>query len=464
MSENINPYTRRAIARITLEAKTPLALGSGEGGIETDSEVATDINGLPYIPATTIAGVLRHAAGVGFNSDSRLWGFQNGDDGHGSEIIFSEGRMVGKEGVAIDAQVSITDTDEFYKEYLKNMPIRQHVRIGHKGVAEEHGKFDNRVVFCGTRFVFEIEIVAKADADPAQEMRTLVSNMCQTEFRLGGGTRNGYGKMEVVANQILMKSYDLTNAKSAKEYLAHSAKLSDPFDGEKMSVDAADTSTWHKYILHLVPDDFFLFGSGRGDGEADMTPVKEKVLTWVDGKPSFTKGDQPTEKTLIPATSVKGALAHRTAFHYNRLTNFFAEEHPEAEVEAHVGPNNKAVRALFGYQDEKGDLHRGNVIFSDVFKDFNEKILNHVAIDRFTGGAIDGALFSEKVSYGQKKEITLEILVSETDEIRQDANILPAFRAALGDLCSGLLPLGGGVCRGNGTFTGTCETKLEENQ
>ena len=43
----------------------------------------------------------------------------------------------------------------------------------------------------------------------------------------------------------------------------------------------------------------------------------------------------------------------------------------------------------------------------------HDKILNHVSIDRFTGGAIDGALFSEKATYGKDTEFTTEILLHE---------------------------------------------------
>ena len=54
-------YTHRFLARFVIEAETPLAVGSGEKDILTDALVATDVNGLPYIPGTAIAGVLRHA-------------------------------------------------------------------------------------------------------------------------------------------------------------------------------------------------------------------------------------------------------------------------------------------------------------------------------------------------------------------------------------------------------------------
>lgn len=454
MSDNYNTtYPKRAIARITLEAKTPLALGSGECGIGIDSEVATDINGLPYIPATSIAGVLRHAAGVSLNSKNPLWGFQKGKDGRGSQIIFSEGRMVGKEGKAVDG-IAELPSDSFYTNYLRNLPIRQHVRISHRGTAEDHGKFDNRVVFKGTRFIFEVEVVATADGTPDAELAILIGNMAKAEFRLGGGTRNGYGQMEVVDAKV--KSYDLAVKAEAEVYLNHSACLADDFDGKP--VTATPTSSWQKYTLTLKPEDFFLFGSGRGDDEADMTPVSEKVVTWKEGKPEFEK-----DRTLIPATSVKGALAHRTAFHYNRLSGNFADGLTPEEVDALTGPKNPAVQTLFGYQDEDGNLHRGNIIFSDVFEDSQStKLLNHVAIDRFTGGAIDGALFTEKVTYGGGKQIKLEILVNETEKVKSNANVLRAFHQALQDLCDGLLPLGGGVCRGNGTFTGSCEPALSD--
>ena len=52
-------YTHRFLARLVIEAKTPLAIGSGEKDIISDALVATDVNGLPYIPGTAIAGVVR---------------------------------------------------------------------------------------------------------------------------------------------------------------------------------------------------------------------------------------------------------------------------------------------------------------------------------------------------------------------------------------------------------------------
>ena len=54
-------YAFRYLARIVLQAETPLSIGSGESNIQTDSPVIRDINGLPFIPGTSLVGILRHA-------------------------------------------------------------------------------------------------------------------------------------------------------------------------------------------------------------------------------------------------------------------------------------------------------------------------------------------------------------------------------------------------------------------
>jgi CRISPR/Cas system CSM-associated protein Csm3 (group 7 of RAMP superfamily) len=205
-----------------------------------------------------------------------------------------------------------------------------------------------------------------------------------------------------------------------------------------------------------------------------MSYVTEKVIDWESGEGKFTD-----EKVLIPATSVKGALAHRTAFHFNRDIKLFSDQimdggKMEAMLKNGYGipeslkkfdsnnqehrlvmasEGNPAVRALFGYSANNNDGQRGNVLFSDIFlsdKDKSkQKLLNHVAIDRFTGGAIEGALFSEEVA-ASKEQFNLKIFVKEG----VNPDYLKAFECALNDICTGMLPLGGGTMRGHGCFNG----------
>ena len=435
-------YIYRHIARIVIEAETAVAIGSGRSGILTDSPVVRDINGLPFIPGSSLAGVLRHALGIA--DDKRgIFGHHDENGGEGSRLSVTDAVMIGAEGKAMDGlQPGIDWTEKFYKHFA-DLPVRQHVKIGDKGTGVDKGKFDNEVVLRGTRFVFEMELASDTADEPT--FSDALKQLQGSSFRIGSGTRCGLGKVKVVS--MKRRVMDLTCRKDLDAYLRKSSSLADGFDGADEVLSAVADSTWVKYVLKLGPLDFFFFGSGLGDDDADDVPVTESVVAWNDdGKPKVETG-----WTLVPATSVKGALAHRTAYHYNKLCGLFA-----GNSEAKSGNDNPAVAAIFG---KAGDgmsadgISRGNILLSDVHAPkVKDKVLTHVKIDRFTGGTIRGALFNEKVLYGRGQEYTLEILVAK--DALNGENVREAFEASLHDICDGLLPLGGGVNRGNGIFTG----------
>lgn len=452
-----NPkYQHRFLARIVIEASTPLAVGTGEKDIITDALVAKDANGLPYIPGTSIAGVVRSMLKqIGIDTD-KFFGFQDKTDGEGSKIIFTEGKIIDSEGRVIDGMnLDAIKKDILLKNYVE-LPIRQHVRINHKGVTDKTGKFDNQIVFAGTRFCFEIEMVAKkADTEIFEQALSLIKNKA---FRLGGGSRKGYGEIEVVYLQS--KTLNLTKTEDLKQYLEKSSSLNSGsfWNATYTKLDKEDASNWTEIILTIRPDDFFMFGSGMGsdDGNADMIPVRARKVSWnADG----TFKDFSNKYILIPASSVKGAIAHRAAFHYNKNTNATIEN-----GKGTVGDENPAIQSLFGYMKDGEPVQCGNVLISDVFEqepnwDDIAKLINHVAIDRFTGGAIDGALFTEQTLYKKGQNFEIKILVNNS--AFEDMEVKKAFFDTLDDICNGMLPLGGGVNRGNGIFSGSYEPKRE---
>ena len=434
-----NKYQYRLIARVVLEATTPLALHSGQKEINTDATVAKDVNGMPFIPGTSIAGVIRHALK---NQDEKtFFGYQDKDGGQGSEIMFSEARMIGKDGKVLDGLQTIDFKDEFYTHY-KSLPVRQHVKINHKGSAEQQGKFDEEVVFKGTRFCFEIEVLSKTDNN--KKFNEVLKTLYCSEFRLGSGSRKGFGKMKVVSCKS--KSLNLEQTEDLHWYLNHTTNLAEHFDGDDVSNKEFSNATTYK--LTLQPDDFFLFGAGFGDDDVDLVPVKENQVIWEnDGgveKPQMSKN-----MVLIPASSIKGALAHRVAFHYNKKCERWAEDNNKDALIK----NNEAVVGLFG----SADKHRGIVLFEDIIEDIGvDKIFNHVKIDRFTGGAIDGALFNEKAAFGKGKSF------STTITLLDDTDFVDVFEEALKDICKGMLQLGGGTTKGYGFFKGKLEKNNEE--
>ena len=450
-----NTYRYRQLARIILETETPLAIGSGNKDIKTDSVVAKDINELPYIPTTTLAGLIRHSLPEELQE---YWmGFQKKKDGEGSRIMLSEGKILSADGNPIDGLNLVKDK---ITQLCRELPIRQHVRINQQGTAVKNGKFDEEIVPKGVRFCFEIELMAEKDKPGI--MGTILSIIQSDGFRIGSGSRSGFGKIKVV--DILRRDLDLCVPDELTLYLGKSSSLAKEWKGYRpYTPSATKESDCILYTLKLRPVDFMFFGSGFGDERSDMTFVREPVVT------SWDRGEATVEELerviLIPASSVKGALAHRTAYHYNRLERVFADKKTAEELEKNTGKENKAVKTLFGSDgDRKGkNKQRGNILFSDIIEEqkvpLEKKVLNHVKIDRFTGGAVDGALFSEEVLYAPEKIFNLELMLRKTAVDEKDGKIVKAFEAALTDLCRGYLPLGGGVNRGNGTFKG----KLNKN-
>lgn len=459
-------YTHRYIARVVLEAETPLFVGSGETALLKDALVQRDMHGFPMIQGTSLAGVLRHAL-ENNETDKGKWnsffGYQSpkGNDGRGSQVKISSAYLVLENGKVAEGLQPGFDLSE-YKKYFEDLPVRHHVRINEKGVGEKHGLFDNEVVYKGCRFLFEIEL--KGDANDNELWNIFLSQLKSPLFRLGQGTRNGYGDLSV--RSCKTKTFDLKNG-AFDDYLNYDNSLNATNDClEVLKVSGNNKNLTH-YRLELKPENFFMFGAGYGDDDVDNVPIREGVVIY--------KNDtiqEPEEQTLIPASSIKGALCHRTAFYYNREINRYADNYDNKDKEntqkiiEFVESNNDAVYELFGAEEghtqragKRGKIILNDILISNVKGIKNDKVFNHLAIDRFTGGAMDGALFSEKVSYFEDKDkiIDIDIYVEELDKDlkeKQKEKIILAFEDSLKDVCKGLLPLGGMTTKGHGIFTG----------
>ena len=445
-----NTYKYRQLSRITLEAVTPLSIGSGNKDIKTDSVIAKDVNGLPYIPATTLAGLIRHSLP---EEEQRKWmGYQTKEESYGSQLILSEAKILSEFGKPIDG---LNPNEDKITKLRQQLPIRQHVRINHQGTAEKNGKFDEEIVPKGMRFCFEMELMSEEDDN--EIMDKILTTIQSNGFRVGSGSRSGFGQISVIS--ILHKRLDLSVSKDLEHYLSKSSSLDETWTGyEPYPSKVSKKTDYIHYELRLQPIDFMFFGSGFGDENSDMTFVQEPVIQWDENeKASIVEKERVV---IIPGSSVKGALAHRTAYHFNRLTRHFADDKSVQNLQNFVGKENIAINQLFGSEgDNKGkNKKRGNILFSDVImaesEDLEKKVLNHVKIDRFTGGAVTGALFSEEVLYAPELSFTLELMLYDTTIKEEKENTLRAFETSLIDLCKGYLPLGGGVNRGNGTFKG----------
>lgn len=411
------------IAHITFKAKTALKIGSKNSDFLQDSPIQKDWNQLPMILGTSLAGVLRKEF-----KDKADEFFGTGDKG--SKTIISNALILNEKKEVTESLLLDSQKSEFLQKIIV-LPIREHNSINDKGVTKDTGKFDEEIIYEGTQFKFSIEMLNENEDDKNNFFKLLDLLFLNT-FRIGAGSSKGFGQIEVI--EITYDEFDLNSQKYIDLSSSLNEKLSQNYELKKLN-----NNSYIKYELKLTPDDFFMFGSGFGDDEADMTPVVEKVI-------DYDKKDLTDDKILIPASSVKGAISHRTTYHYNLLNNNFIENGAKAEI----------IESIFGAKkDNEKDSSKGNILISDVYLKETSlediKVFDHVSIDRFTGGAIDGALFQEK-TISSKEIVTIEILINKekvTDKVE-----IKAFEKALNDITTGMLSLGGATTKGHGVFTG----------
>ncbi len=408
------------IAHIVIEAQTPLKVGSNAMDFLNDAPVQRDWNGLPMILGTSIAGVLRKAYGDGAK---KVFG-----QDEGSKVIISNALLL-DEHEKVHEEL-LLEKSKFLRHF-ETLPVRQHTAIDHTGTAKNGAKFDEEVVYKGSRFKFSIEYIE----DDTEGFEKILNLLGKETLRFGGGMTKGFGKVGVVSVK-----------KAAMDLAEYTSSLNEDI-GQEYKPARADTQ-YTKYTLRIKPDDFFMFGSGFGDKEADMTPVYEQEI-------DYDKGGLSEKMIFIPASSIKGALAHRTAFYYNKAEAVFADK--VSNHDDFTGANNEAVKAIFGHKKEikEGEElgQKGKVLISDCFKKENAstKTFDHVSIDRFTGGAIEGALFNEKTVADDGEEYEIEILLEKgiADKYTN------AFESALNEITTGMLPLGGATTKGHGVFSGS---------
>ena len=417
--------TKRQVAHIGIEADTPLKVGSANSDFLQDSPIQKDWNGLPMILGTSVAGVLRKDFE---GNDDEIFGKENG-----SKVVFSNALLL-DENEKVNEGLLLEKSS--FLEVFDNLPIREHTAISDKGAIEpkKNAKYDEEVVYKGSRFKFSIEML-----DNEEAFNKLIELLQSPSFRLGGGSTKGFGKFKVL-------SIETTTLETTEQLAEYSSSLNAKLlNSRRVDLSTSNSTTHTQYRLTIKPDDFFMFGSGFGDEDADQTAVVEKIV-------DYEKKGLSNNHILIPASSLKGALAHRTTYHYNLNNELYIGNREAREV----------ITELFGEaknSKKEVDGSKGKVLFSDVYKlDRGEhKIFDHVAIDRFTGGGIDGALFQEK-TVAQSDEWTIEILL----ENGVDEPFVKAFEQSLDDVCSGMLPLGGATTKGHGVFTGTWESNHEK--
>lgn len=461
-----------SLLRVVLEATTPLSIGTGAGDLQQDVVLARDHNDLPTLPGTAIAGVLRHLARtLGYDKAAveSLFGPEvetlrepPTDTGLlASRLNVSHGLIHDFRDIPVERLLPLADiaADPLLALAVKPQPGRRdHVRLNQRGVVDQRGKFERSLLPAGYRFTVEFALWSETVDDAAWAI--LIALIGDPRFRLGGATRRGYGGMAVA--RAHHRRFDLRDAVDFQDFSQLNRSLEDtPLSTWQilaMPTTALARLAWTE--LTLTPTDFWRFGQGEkplGQYGAEKLPdllqvTGTKVCRSTDGKAQLR-----FDQIVIPASALKGALAHRFAFHYNRHRGYFIDG-DDQDQSLPVDDANDGVKTLFGYVAQDGAALAGLLVIDDALLLDDTKVapvrLTHNAIDRFTGGVRAGFLYSEEVLNDGRFKLVVTLLDCGDSRLSQ-----PGIRAALddtlADLCEGRLPLGGGVNKGHGSVTGT---------
>lgn len=450
------------IARVTLEFESPFLIGTGSGDDLHDTAAVTDANGLPVLPGTSLAGVLRHAARDVWGEEGarvdRAFGFQRNNKGQASGVEVSFGQVHDANNRPVPFIHAHEDDDVL--ALLRAGLIRDHVRIDGRGAVdrETRGKFDAWMVPAGARFTFELLIHDGAGTTAAE----LVGLLASPGVRIGSRTRRGLGRFKVI--QALARRFDLQNDADWKAYQSLGRGLHEPLPAGVLSPLSYQAASSKRYVvarLELHPESWWMFGGGDPVREehksrgsfVDRVNVHEPRIVWDGARGRVT--DATSEPDVLPGTGLKGALRHRVAYHARRLTKQWATP----DCARNLPDADPVVRALFGAMADNGEGLAGRIAIDDGrIEGSKQGVLDHVSLDRFTQGPMPGLLFNEGPRHGGTLHFELTVdtrPASEREPSLREAK--HALKAALEDLIQGRLAFGASGSRGHGFVTGTIE-------
>lgn len=419
-----------------LVAETPISVGSADAGDQVDLDVAIDGSGAYYIPGTSLAGPMRAWLEKRVTKEiiRNLFGFTEQNDGAASPLFIEDGRIRTTNARERRHGVSIED---------------------HTGVAKEGFFYTRALLPKGTRCRFEMELdITPGLTCEISALGLLIEALINGDILFGACKTRGFGNMKLMDAKVNYYEFSCAteldawlNGLNASQKGLDVFKLFPPCEASKPHS--------HKIEIEWKPCSPLMVKSGRDGIEADMLPLMT----------GCANGLTP----VIPGSSLKGALRAQA----NKiLLTLFAADDPSLEPSAAKHPSLGLVRELFGTTDNVGRLS-----FQDVYcqlkdpvsyKDWlgeKEETLNtfsvkgqHVAIDRFTGGASDGALYNARPV---KKELCWDCIKMALDVSRgldeRQKNIVFAFiKLLLRDFKDGYVPVGFGSRRGLGEIT--CES------
>jgi len=439
MTERVKKATNiqsMVFMKLQFTLNTPLNVGSGEDEY-SDHDCVRDFDGNPFIPATSIAGLLRSS--MDKKSANCLMGYTKGREAEQSRLMISD-------GVFIDP---------------KNTPklsVRDGVALNENRVAKDQTKYDYEVIQSGASFETEISFkVFKEDnqvkwqifAEPLLYALKLVN---EDKLRLGYKTNRGLGSLKVSGQYKAFEGDDLKNSIAFRkadnwagwdgieniDNLIANATGTARDDIQTITVEACIPGTicvrtYNPLSLEIQSDDQQI--------QADYLQIQADYQQLTDGNDA-----------VLPGTSLAGAFSKTAGILLGELgmdelnirrTLAWLFGHVPSKEEAAGKKRERKAKP----KEEKPlpDSWNSAIRFLEAkLKKGKDMPLTRTKIDRFSGSAAKGSLFSERVYQGAETELSIQIRGEGLDWA---AGLVVLV---LKDIHAGLTVFGGEVAVGRG--------------
>ncbi len=431
---------KKIIIKADIKTCSPLRIGSGGTDGITDILILKDKQGRAFIPSTSLAGVLRSKISSIYSEAAaeKLFGRIGKDDSDSnanqsminiSDVILEKGEQIHRNGVKIN---EIT------------------------GVGEKGAKYDFEALDRGAQGSLNIEItIRRHDIDTAvqtdmthsgardsySEMAYTLADLLSSGIQVGSLTTKGYG--EIKSDAALCYEFDFSQKTAAQNWLSYlddqNRLPKESYSGKSKQNILGDKE------LHIEAD-FALQNSliVRDYDENNIASQNEEDN--IAAVQMTSGGDY-----IIPGTSLKGALRNK-AFEILMTLTGNDEDRVQEKLNTMMGYANEQHKAN---GDVKTSGKRSNLYIKDIYisKDkLHSMKQTRNRIDRFTGGTIDNALFSEEPIWQTDKNepyIHMNLRVKDCNEAQAGLMLL-----ILRELWQGNLPLGGGKSIGRGVLHG----------
>jgi CRISPR/Cas system CSM-associated protein Csm3 (group 7 of RAMP superfamily) len=441
--------THTLILEGELIALTPIHVGGADGGDTTDMPLAVNGRGSYYLPGTSLAGAIR-AWEAG---DDTLWGFAEEKEGHASYIIIDD-------APALDAPQA---------ELWHGVGIDRKTGGAFKGV-----KFDRQVLPQGTRFAFRLqrEVESSNELESARaQMGRLKAALEAGEIAFGGSTTRGFGRLRLEKSMAREIAWNMRSGLLAWLEGKEVHDYSSTWQAALQNAQEHHTASTLTITIHWQPDGPLMSKAAYDGITADMLPFVSRTR---DGKLALT----------LPGSAIKGALRQQA----ERIVRTVLEQDGAIDSRHHFEQIDlPLVARLFGGARGKDKGHgkqqapakgaRGLVavetcyaelaLTKDEWRQFDTPGENgesnwprhlykadHVAIDRWTGGAAEGALYNA-IEPDQTTRWHPIRLHFDLRRGKEELAALALLWLTLRDLQLGRIPLGFGVNRGYGSITVT---------